>query len=78
MSYEFTGRGGTDFAPICKLAEQKRYQSLIILTDGYATAPERPQYVKDVLWVLCEGGKSPVDWGTSVMIEEEKVVTGKK
>ena len=77
-SYEFTGRGGTDFSPICKLAEQKRYQSLIILTDGYAPAPERPQYVKDVLWVLCEGGKSPVEWGTSVTIEEDKTVTGKK
>ena len=78
LSYEFSGRGGTNFDPICKLAETKRYQSLIILTDGYAPAPERPQYVKDVIWVLCEGGKAPVDWGTQVTIEEDKIVTGKK
>lgn len=77
VSYEFSGRGGTCFDPICKLAEQKRYQSLIILTDGFAPAPERPQYVKDIIWVLCEGGQAPVEWGTHVKIEEDKIVTGK-
>ena len=78
-SYEFSGRGGTSFDPICKLAEKMRYQSLIILTDGYAPAPERPQYVKDIIWVLTPDGKAPVDWGTQVTIDEDKtVVKGKK
>lgn len=78
VSYEFTGRGGTCFDPICKLAEKKRYQSLIILTDGFAPAPERPQYVKDVIWVLTPDGKAPVDWGTQVTIDEDKTVVKTK
>ena len=78
VSYEFTGRGGTNFSPICELAELKRYQSLIILTDGFAPAPERPQYVKDVIWVLTPEGKAPVESGTQVTIDEEQVITSKK
>jgi len=78
VSYEFSGRGGTNFSPICKLAELKRYQSLIILTDGYAPAPERPQYVKDVIWVLTPDGKAPVDWGTQITIDDNSTKVSKK
>jgi len=69
-SYEFSGGGGTDFAPVCELASKQRYQSLIILTDGYAPAPEFPEGVKDVIWVITPDGQCPVDWGTSVKIDE--------
>jgi len=68
-TYEFSGRGGTDFAPICELASQRKYQSLIILTDGYASPPEYPEGVKDVIWVLTPDGKAPVEWGKQVTID---------
>jgi len=67
------GRGGTDFSAIMKHAEEQRYQSIIILTDGCAGAPERPQHVKDILWVIVGGGNPPVDWGTVIHITEEGV-----
>jgi predicted metal-dependent peptidase len=68
-TYEFSGRGGTNFSPICKLASERKYQSLIILTDGDAPAPEYPDGVKDVIWVLTPDGKCPVDWGAAVTID---------
>ncbi|TRZ48557.1 MAG: hypothetical protein D4S01_10105 [Dehalococcoidia bacterium] len=66
--YKFSGRGGTCFTPVFELAEKLRYQSLIILTDGFAEQPPKPRFVKDVLWVLTAEGKSPVDWGKVVKI----------
>lgn len=66
--YEFTGRGGTSFTPVFQYAEEHRYQSLIILTDGAAEAPPRPARVRDILWVLTGGGNPPVDWGRRVHI----------
>jgi len=72
--FNVTGRGGTDFEPIMKLAEERRYQSLIMLTDGCAGAPDRPNYVKDIIWVITGGGKPPVDWGTVVHITPKETV----
>lgn len=71
-SYDFKGRGGTDFQPVMDLAEKRRYSSLIMLTDGGAAATPRPKYVKDVIWVLCNGGTAPVDWGKSVPVVTKK------
>lgn len=67
-SYDFKGRGGTNFDPVMKLASEHRYKSLIILTDGGAPAPEYPEGVKDVLWVITGGGHPPVSWGERVYI----------
>ena len=68
-SYDFKGRGGTNFEPVMKLAEEKKYSSLIILTDGEASAPPRPKYVKDVIWVLVGTSNPPVEWGKRVRVE---------
>ena len=66
---DFKGRGGTAFTPVFELAEQRRYQSLIVLTDGQAEQPPKPHHVKDVLWVLTDPSqKPPVDWGQRVHI----------
>jgi predicted metal-dependent peptidase len=71
VTFDFKGRGGTDFAPVFKLAEEKHYQSVIILTDGYAPVIEYPHGVQDVLWVLTNKNSSPpVDWGIRVHIGE--------
>lgn len=69
--YEFTGRGGTNFQPVMELAAKKRYQSIIMLTDGEASAPDFPKGVKDILWVITGGKnrKPPVDWGRVVHID---------
>lgn len=71
ISFDFKGRGGTDFAPVFKLAEEQHYQSVIILTDGCAPAIEYPNGVQDVLWVLTDKKENPpVDWGIRVHIGE--------
>ena len=65
---EAQGRGGTRFGPVFELAEKMRYKALVILTDGYAEAPEKPRYVKDVIWCLVEEGKPPVPWGKVIKV----------
>ncbi|MBO7481444.1 MAG: hypothetical protein J6T63_04960 [Bacteroidales bacterium] len=53
---KITGRGGTDFQPIFNyIREHRQYDGLIILTDGYAPAPQVnfPMRTK-VLWI-CQG-----------------------
>lgn len=71
ISFDFKGRGGTNFQPVFNLAVERKYQSVIILTDGCAPAIEYPEGVKDVLWVLTDKDYDPpVDWGERVHIEE--------
>jgi predicted metal-dependent peptidase len=67
-TFDFKGRGGTDFSKVFELASERKYQSVIMLTDGCAGAPEYPQGVKDVLWVLTGSGNPPVEWGERVRI----------
>ena len=63
------GGGGTSFQEVFDLAEQRGYQSLIILTDGEANEPTKPKRVKDVIWVLTDPSKNPpVEWGKRVHI----------
>ncbi len=68
VSYEFKGRGGTSFAEGFKLAEERRYQSVIMLTDGAADPIPKPRFVRDILWVITGEGKPPVEWGKIVKI----------
>lgn len=74
VSMKFEGRGGTCFEPVMELAAARHYQSLIMLTDGAAAAPEKPARVKDILWVITGTGKPPVDWGTVIHIEPKKAL----
>ena len=67
--FEFTGRGGTNFDPVVKLAEERRYKVLVILTDGEASPPPQPRGVQ-VVWVLPRGKNPPVSWGTAVHLDE--------
>jgi predicted metal-dependent peptidase len=48
------GRGGTDFQPVIDFFEKskKRYDGLIIFTDGYAPAPAMSQHsIRKTLWI---------------------------
>lgn len=47
---EIKGRGGTCFEPVIKLADEMKYDGLIIFTDGYAPIPEKPR--TRVMWCL--------------------------
>ena len=68
-SFKFDGRGGTYFTPVFEYAKKHRYKSLILLTDGFAEAVEKPGRM-DVLWVLTPDGRKPVDWGREVKIKK--------
>ena len=72
QEYNFKGRGGTNFEPVMKIAEERRYSSLIILTDGEAAATPRPRYVKHIIWVLVGESDPPVDWGMRVRVTTNK------
>jgi len=65
------GRGGTCFAPVIHLADEKKYDGLVIFTDGYAPFPSKPK--TRVMWAVCErdaGVEFP--YGKKVVIEEKK------
>ena len=65
--YKFLGRGGTSFDEVMKIADERHYKSVVILTDGQAEAPPKPK--AHVIWVLPSGCNPPVDWGMVVHIE---------
>ena len=63
-SFEFKGRGGTDFQPVIDTVDKMHYKSVLILTDGAAPAPTQPR--ARVLWVLPENMHPPVTWGQEI------------
>ncbi len=54
-------RGGTDFRPIFKLADEQKIPLVIIFTDGDGEAPDSVN--QNTLWVLTRNGKKPADFG---------------
>jgi predicted metal-dependent peptidase len=54
-------RGGTDFRPIFKLADEQKIPLVIIFTDGDGEAPNNVN--QNTLWVLTRNGKKPADFG---------------
>jgi predicted metal-dependent peptidase len=54
-------RGGTDFRPIFKLADEQKIPLVIIFTDGDGEAPNCVN--QNTLWVLTRNGKKPADFG---------------
>ena len=64
------GRGGTNFAPVIHLADEQKYDGLVIFTDGYAPFPAKPK--TRVMWAVCkqdEGVEFP--YGKKVVIEQK-------
>lgn len=54
-------RGGTDFRPVFKLADDKKIPLVIIFTDGDGVAPVSAN--QNTLWVLTENAKKPANFG---------------
>ena len=61
-------KGGTDFQPIFKLAEELNIFSVVIFTDGNGNAPIEVN--QRVLWILTHDGRQPAPYGYSVKFEE--------
>lgn len=67
---DIVGRGGTCFHPVIQLADEKKYDGLVIFTDGYAPFPDKPK--TRMLWAVCEqdsGVEFP--YGKKVVIENK-------
>lgn len=71
-TFQFKGRGGTDFQPIIDYVQEHKYDGVVILTDCCASPPTRPTKTK-VLWLATsQQYKPPVDWGFYAFLPEEK------
>tara|TARA_B100001027_G_C16259423_1_gene328645 strand:- start:658 stop:1800 length:1143 start_codon:yes stop_codon:yes gene_type:complete len=65
---DIVGRGGTCFHPVIELADENKYDGLVVFTDGYAPFPDKPK--TRMLWAVCEqdsGVEFP--YGKKVVIE---------
>lgn len=60
-------RGGTDFRPIFKLADERKIPLVIIFTDGDGEAPTAVN--QNTLWVLTKNARKPADFGYKVNFE---------
>lgn len=60
-------RGGTDFRPIFKLADDQKIPLVIIFTDGDGEAPTSAN--QNTLWVLTKNAKKPAIFGYCVEFE---------
>jgi predicted metal-dependent peptidase len=59
-----TGRGGTNFEPVCEYIAEAKADCTIIFTDGYGPAPQEKPTPKGVIWCLTERDtETPVSWG---------------
>jgi len=64
------GFGGTDFRPVFDYLQKHpeiEHDLLIFFTDGAGSCPKSPpQY--PVLWILCQDGELPVNWGSVIKL----------
>ncbi|WP_417521836.1 DUF2201 family putative metallopeptidase [Marinobacter sp.] len=64
---ELIGGGGTAFDPLFLATQDKPPAALIILTDGFAPAPNKvPSF--PVLWALTPDGQKPTSWGEELRL----------
>ncbi|MAG25748.1 hypothetical protein CMI47_09240 [Candidatus Pacearchaeota archaeon] len=67
---DIVGRGGTCFTPVIELADELKYDGLVVFTDGYAPFPSRPK--TRVLWAVCDQDKDvEFPYGKKVVIEQK-------
>ena len=67
---DIVGRGGTCFEPVIHLADERKYDGLVVFTDGYAPFPSKPK--TRMLWAVCDqdaGVQFP--YGKKVVIESK-------
>jgi len=65
------GRGGTCFTPVIHLADEQKYDGLVIFTDGYAPFPAKPK--TRVMWAVCtQDAGVEFPYGKKVVIEQKQ------
>lgn len=71
--FDIYGRGGTDFDPVFKLAKEKKYNALIIFSDGMAPFPEQPKF--RTLWALTPSAEGKVNppFGKTIYIKDKSL-----
>lgn len=71
---EVKGRGGTDFRPAIKMAEEARPRpsAVIYLSDGDGTAPDTPPDGITFIWGIVPGStrRAPASWGETVFLDD--------
>lgn len=68
------GGGGTSFVPAAREVEEKKYEVVIYLTDGYGTfADSQPECCKAWLWCVSPGGlnNDQFPWGKTVRMLDD-------
>jgi predicted metal-dependent peptidase len=68
------GGGGTDFRPLFQTADESkpRPDVVIVLTDGYATLPEKPPEGMRVIWVLIGSWKTKtMPYGECIDVQDD-------
>jgi predicted metal-dependent peptidase len=65
--YKRAKRGGTDFRPIFKLADEMKIPLVIIFTDGDGETPADVN--QNTLWILTKNSKKPTAFGCSIYFE---------
>jgi predicted metal-dependent peptidase len=68
--WRLRGFGGTDFRPVFQyVADHPELEQslLIFFTDGCGLAPQNPPPYP-VLWILCDEGQAPANWGRSIQL----------
>ena len=61
-SFKVSGRGGTDFNEIMKMADETKCDGIVVYTDGVAVEPKQPKC--KVLWLTpTKGYTIPWSWG---------------
>lgn len=72
--HQYKGRGGTSFIPVFEWATKQKgkekFDAVIMLTDGWGSAPDIPPPFP-VLWVIVQHGDKPVKWGDEIKLEAE-------
>jgi len=62
------GGGGTDFHDVFRVAEAaKKYDLIVVATDGYGEAPESSAV--PTIWLITEGGRKAASFGEVVSLE---------
>jgi predicted metal-dependent peptidase len=63
------GRGGTDLRPPLERAflREHRPDLVLVFTDGFGPAPERPPGIP-VVWCVLPGGVRPARWGRQIQL----------
>ncbi len=60
---KFTGRGGTELAPVMEWIEKNKPEVMLIFTDGEFHTPPKPKGTTDIIWIINDDPAWKCDYG---------------